>query len=249
MESLALCEQVLDLTADDPEIPFADLVASPRAWAFIASSCVLLVMGRSDEAHTNLARGFQLAESDPETLGWAHMFAAVFHLVGGGDMDVDDLVEHARAASEIADRLGDAFSRTWARFWDAYATLAAGDASTAQAGFSDGLANIESSGSGRESECWFRNGLAAALVAGGQVDEGIDEGRRAVAIAEEHGLASAVMLAREALASWLLDRDAPGDVDEAAEHLRGAEELARELGHVISAPRYAALRARFTVSP
>ena len=40
-ESLTMCDEIAELTADDPEIPFAELVGSPRAWAFMARASAL----------------------------------------------------------------------------------------------------------------------------------------------------------------------------------------------------------------
>ncbi|MGI9084169.1 MAG: adenylate/guanylate cyclase domain-containing protein [Aeromicrobium sp.] len=242
-EMIAMCEEILDLTVDDPQIPFAELVASPRAWAFIARSVGLVSLGRSEEAHESIEHGLALAETDEETLGWAHMFAAMFHILDEA-IELDELFEHVRIAWEIAERLGDAFSRTWARFWIAYATLQRGETEAAIDAFTRGLTAIRESGSGRESESWFRNGLAMATVASGRIDEGIDTARQALTVAESQGVAAGMVLSRVLLAEWLLDRGGATDVDEATEHLRLAHDFAAEHAHVPHLTRIAALRDR-----
>ncbi len=159
-------------------------------------------------------------------------------------MEVDELVEHTRAAVEIAERLGDAFSQSWARYWEAYAAFEQGYIETSLDGYVRALTEIHERGSGRESESLIHRGIGTALVALGRIDEGIASGRRAVELAEEQALGHSVLWARESLAGWLLDRGSAGDAEEASEHLRVAHDLAQGTGHVIFLERIAALRNR-----
>ena len=240
-EAVELTDKVIELTEDDPDIPFAELIGSPRIWAMTARSPCLLALGHPEEARRCLEQALALAEQgDEEMLGWAHMFAATFH-PNGGDMDLAELIEHARASVEIAERLGDAFSRSWARFWHAYASLHEGDAEAALEGFNRALREIYERGSGRESESLIHHGIGSAHVALGRIDEGIEAGREAVALARRHGTRLSELWASESLAEWLLQR---GDVDEAAIHLQTAHDLAHDFKHVIFLERVATLRER-----
>jgi adenylate cyclase len=243
-EMLALCEEVIELTTDDPDIPFREIVTSPRIWAMTARAPALLGLGRPEEARRSIDEALALAaESDQETLCWSHMFAATFHVMGG-EMGVEELVEHTRIAAELAERQGDAFSRSWTRYWDAYALFESGNAQAALDGYTRALVEIHERRSGLESESMIHRGIGTALVALGRVDEGIEAGRRAVTLAEEQRLGLSVLWSRESVAGWLLDRADPGDVDEAAEHLRVAGDLAATFGHVIYMERVDALRDR-----
>ena len=244
-ESVAICDRILELTADDPDIPFKDLVGDPRVWAMIARVPNLFALGHAEDARRALdeALAAAAAADEEEMLGWAHMFAAACHLTGG-EMDVEELVEHTRASVEIAERLGDAFSQSWARYWAAYAAFEQGDAQASLDGFARALAEVHERGAGRESESLIRRGIGTALVALGRIDEGIESGRRAVEIAEKQDLGQSVLWARESLASWLLDRGAAGDAEEAAEHIQIAHDLAEAFGHVIFLDRVTALRSR-----
>jgi tetratricopeptide (TPR) repeat protein len=243
-EVVELCEEIIELTAGGLAIPFADSAVDPRIWAHIARAPSLLALGRVEEANAAMARGLELAaEVDEEMLGWAHMFAATLFCIDP-DLPVDDLVEHTRRSAEIADRLGDAFSRAWARFWTAYAAMRAGAHDEAQEGFTRALEQMQDLGAGRESETLLRYGLGATLVAAGHLDEGIASGRRAVEIAVDLGLGTAELWGSEALAGWLLDRGGSGDFEEAAELLAAAADLADRTGNVLFAGRIAEVRSR-----
>jgi len=240
-KTVEMCDTIIELTEDGPAIPFAELIADPRIWAMTARTPCLLALGHPEEARRGIEQALALAEEGgEEMLGWAHMFAATFH-PNGGDMDVAELVGHTRAAVEIAERLGDAFSQSWARYWRAYATLHEGDPEAAIEDFERALMEIYDRGSGRESESLIRSGIGAALVALGRIDEGIEAGREAVRIARRQGARLGELWASESLAEWLLQR---GDDQEAAIHLQAAHDLAQDFGHVIFLDRIALLRER-----
>jgi class 3 adenylate cyclase/tetratricopeptide (TPR) repeat protein len=232
-DSVAMFDEVLELTADNPDIPFKELIGSPRAWALAVRGACLYCLGRPEEGQQGLDDGIRLAEvEDQETLGWAHMFAASVHF-SGGEMAVDEVVHHAEACFEIAERLGDAFSRSWSRFWLGYAALVEGDAERAVGEFTRTLTEIDERGAGREARSLIHRGLGSALVAAGEVDRGIEIGRRAITLAEDLGSIHNEMWAREAVAVSLLERGAAADIEEAAEHLRLALEVAQRMGHVL----------------
>ena len=47
-DSVAQCDEVLELTADDPEIPFRELVGSPRIWAMtVLGTQSLMALGQA----------------------------------------------------------------------------------------------------------------------------------------------------------------------------------------------------------
>lgn len=239
-----LCEELAALTADGVEIPFADSAIDPRSWAEFARGPSLLAMGRTEEAHACAARGIELAAAvGGEVLGWAHMFTATFYTFDP-DLPVADLVEHARISAEIADRLGDVFSRAWASFWTSYAALREGSFEESLAGFTQTLEQIHARGAGRECEPLVRYGMGASLAESGRVDEGIEMVRRSVELAVELGIGINELWTRELLAEWLMHRAGPGDVEEAAEHLQAAADFAERTGNAVYAERIADLRRR-----
>ncbi len=241
---VAMCDEVIELTDGDPEIPFAEFVGNPRVWAITARAPSLLSLGRTEEANQAIEQALALAtDVDEELLGWAHMFAATFHFIDP-DLPVEDLAEHTKASAEIAMRLGDAFSRSWARYWTAYSALRSGHADEAVDGFTRALTEIHDRGAGKESESLIYSGLGAAFVATGRLDDGIEAGHRAVEIAVDQTLGLSELWARESLVSWLLDRSGAGDVEEAGAQLEVAHTVAERCGNVVFTERLASLRQR-----
>ena len=178
-DAVALFDEVLELTADNPDIPFKELIGSPRAWALAVRGAILFCLGRQEEGRRGIDEAIRLAEvEDGETLGWVHMFAASVHF-SGGEMTVEEVADHAEKVFEIAERLGDAFSRSWARLWLGYAALVTGDAERAVEEFTRTLSEIEERGAGREALGLVHRALGSALVASGEVDRGIEVGRGA----------------------------------------------------------------------
>jgi adenylate cyclase len=232
-EAVSMFDEVLELTAGNPDIPFKELIGSPRAWALAVRGTMLCCLGQPEEGRRGLDEAIRLAEvEDQETLGWVHMFAAAVHF-SGGDMTVDEVVHHAQACFEIAERLGDAFSRSWARLWLGYATLVAGDAEPAVEEFTRTLAEIEERGAGREALGLVHRALGTALVAAGDLDRGIEVGRGAIPYAVDLGSIHFEMWAREGLGASLLERGSQADLEEAAEQLNLALEIAKRMGHVL----------------
>ena len=232
-EAVAMFDEMLELTADNPDIPFKELIGSPRAWALAVRGTILFCLGRQEEGRRGIDEAIQLAEvEDGETLGWVHMFAAAVHF-SGGEMSVDEVVHHAQKVFEIAERLGDAFSRSWARLWLGYAALVTGDAERAVEEFTRTLSEIEERGAGREALGLVHRALGTALVAAGEVDRGIEVGRKAISFAVDLGSVHFEMWTREALGASLLERGSEADLEEAAEQLNLALEIAQRMGHVL----------------
>ena len=230
--ALSMSEEIIELTTDDPDVPFAELVGDPRAWGLMARGAFLVALGHPAEGRQSVDEAIVLAtESNQETLGWVHMFAAVSHL-SYADSPVDELVNHTQRAFEIAERLGDAFSRSWARFWLGYAALASGDTELAVTELKRALIEVEERGAGRDALSVIHRTLGSALVASGEVERGIEIGREAVTIAQDLGSDQSELWARESLGLSLLERRTPQDLDEAAEQLQAALTLAERFGQV-----------------
>jgi tetratricopeptide (TPR) repeat protein len=234
-EAVAMLDEVIELTAGNLDIPFKELIGSPRAWALAVRGTILCCLGRQEEGRRGLDEAIRLAEAeDQETLGWVHMFAAAVHF-SGGDMSVDEVVHHAQACFEIAERLGDAFSRSWARLWLSYAALVSGDPERAVEECTRTLREIDARGAGREALGLVHRALGSALVAAGEVDRGIEVGREAIHYAVDLGSIHFEMWCREFLGASLLERGSEADVAEAAEQLHLALEIAQRMGHVLYA--------------
>ena len=231
-DCLELTEEVLELTSRDVEVPFKELLGDPRAWALMARGACWVVMGREADGRQSIEEAIALAEeSSQETLGWAHMFAATVHLVGG-PMSDDELIAHVEAAFAIAERLGDAFSRTWAQAWVGYGALVAGDAERAIDDLTRALSDVDRRGAGREARPIILRGLGAAMIQAGDVDRGIDVLHEGVSMAIDLRIPWAELWTRELLGTALIDRNADDDREKASDQFARALDIARAMGAV-----------------
>ena len=91
-------------------------IASPSAFCHGFKGLLLAGLGRLDEAQALVAEGMRLAgeHGDGETVGWSHSFAAWIAYLRG---DADAVLAHAQQFVESSERMGGAFSRSWAWNW------------------------------------------------------------------------------------------------------------------------------------
>ena len=113
-EAAQLLEELVRLCEDDPDLGAGTLVVSPFAFCVSFQGFTLAWLGVVEEAATVLERGRRLARDrgDSETLAWNHMWTALLGYYTGDD---EGALAHARRGAEIAERIGDSFSRAWAR--------------------------------------------------------------------------------------------------------------------------------------
>src|SRR6266540_1434470 len=149
--------------------------------------------------------------------------------IWGGEPGGPEAVAHARQAVEIAEAIGDSFSRVVASAWLGLAHVTAGDAPEAQAVLGHTLEMIEKRGAGREFEPSVHSGLATALQDQGELDRAAEQGELAVDLAEKRGVATLSPSVRLNLAEILIERDASGDLARASSLLDEAERLGHEM--------------------
>jgi class 3 adenylate cyclase/tetratricopeptide (TPR) repeat protein len=228
-DSLASLDRVLELTADDPQAGAGIVLGNPRAWATSFRAAPLIGLGRMDEARKAIADGTELCRRwDREALGWSNTFSVSLAAWGGEPPGPDTLVGGRRAV-EIAEEIGDAFSRIIAYSWLSLAHSLVGDSEEALRVADHCLGMIAERGAGLEFEPTVRGVRAEAFRAQGDLDEAVDEGELALRLAEERGANSIRPRTRIVLGEILLDRGAPGDIERAAELLGEAERIARDL--------------------
>jgi class 3 adenylate cyclase/tetratricopeptide (TPR) repeat protein len=115
-EAVAVLERAIELADGDPSVGAGIAVGCPLAYCYAFKGGMLSGMGRIAEARELIARGAKLAREhdDIETLGWSHMWRVWAGYFAG---DGDGMLAHAQQALEIAERIGDSFSRTWSWYW------------------------------------------------------------------------------------------------------------------------------------
>jgi adenylate cyclase len=243
-EALAALDRVLALTTDDPELGAGIVVANPHAWATSFRTPALMMLGRMREARRAVAEGAELCRRwDRESLGWTHTFRVGLASVGA-DRAGPETLAHARQAVQIAEQLGDAFSRINALHWLGTALLLTGDPREASRVLASCIEAVDAQGAGREQEPLIRGQYADALLALGEVERALEEAELAVRLSDQRGVVVMTPIVRNTLAKALVARSGPGDLDRAESILDQAEKIARDAGQLPELVRASLGRAR-----
>ncbi|MGH2951391.1 MAG: ATP-binding protein, partial [Solirubrobacterales bacterium] len=116
VRAVDVLDRAIELADGDPGLGAGIAVGCPLAYAMAFKGGALVALGRLDEARGLIERGAKVAREaeDVESVGWAHMWSTWHAYVAG---DADAMLGHAQQALEIAERIGDSFSRTWSWYW------------------------------------------------------------------------------------------------------------------------------------
>jgi tetratricopeptide (TPR) repeat protein len=212
-EALAWCDRAIELAAGDPTIG-AVLVACPLAHALQQKSGILSDLGRLDEARELVERALRTAAEHGaiETAGWGHMFSVANAYRCG---DAERAMLHAQESIEIAERIGDAFSRTWAWAWMGQAAVMGGHWDQAIDAIERAQAISTERRTAADAESWSLVWLAEAHHGRGDSEQATGLVRDAVVLAREREQPAAEIAAHVALAGILL----------AAQGLKAREEI------------------------
>src|SRR5204862_1504549 len=122
---------------------------------------ILTEQGRLDEAREVIDRALRMAAEHraTEVVGWGHMWS-VNNAYRCGDPERAML--HAQETVEIAERIGDAFSRTWAWNWMGQASVMGGQWDRAIEAIERAQAISGERLTGAEAETWSLVWLAEA---------------------------------------------------------------------------------------
>jgi class 3 adenylate cyclase/tetratricopeptide (TPR) repeat protein len=203
-EALAWCDRAIELADGDPTIGAA-LVACPLATALLTKGGILNELGRLDEGREVTDRGLRIAAEQraTEVVGWGHMWSVNnAHRCG----DSERAMIHAQQTVEIAERIGDAFSRTWAWNWMGAASVMEGQWDRAIDAIERAQAISKERRTAADAESWSLVWLAEAHQGLGDFERATSLARDAVALARrrEHPgpeIAANVVLARVLLAA------------------------------------------------
>ena len=129
-ESLAIVDEAIALGAEDPTLGRGLVLTCPYAWHLMFRGALLVGMGYPEEAVPMLERALEAAaeHGDHETESWTH---GNYVLLARSTGQQELALGHATQAYEIAERIGDAFSRIFALYSLGCARLMAGEASKA----------------------------------------------------------------------------------------------------------------------
>jgi class 3 adenylate cyclase/tetratricopeptide (TPR) repeat protein len=232
-EALAGADRMLELTAEDPQIGGGIIVANPRAMAASFRALPLMSLGRLGEARRALVDGAELCRRwDRESLGWTHGYHCLM-AVYGAEPAGTDTVTHARHAVEIAEALGDAFSRVFSSAWLGVAHAMVGEVDQAQQCFERTLTLIAERGVGLDLEPLVRQWRAEAMARSGEPEQAVAEVELALRLTEERGVRAYSAGVRCSLAEMLIERRDPGDAERVAGLIEEAEAVAGEIGALL----------------
>jgi adenylate cyclase len=204
-EGVALLDRAIELADGDPKLGAGIAVGCPLAYCLIFKGGLVCTMGRIAEARTLIEQGMDMAREnhDTELVGWGHMWSTWLAYFTG---DSQAAYAHAQGSLEIAERIGDAFSRTFAWYWLGLAELMRGEWVRARDAQERSMALAQERRTAMESEGLRLAALAEAHVGLGEVElarrlarEGVDIARAAGALANE--LLAILAFARAGFAS------------------------------------------------
>jgi class 3 adenylate cyclase/tetratricopeptide (TPR) repeat protein len=115
-EAAAVCDRAIELADGDPNVGAGVVVNCPYAFCVMGKGVAIGNLGDLQEGRRLVELGMKLAREagDLELAGWGYWWSAwQSHFLG----ETEASVAHAGKAIEIAERIGDSYSRAWAWCW------------------------------------------------------------------------------------------------------------------------------------
>jgi len=202
-EAIAIVDRALELADGDLTLGAGISVGCPYAYCLIFKGGFLANLGELDEAAEFLNRGIVMAreQGDIETAGWGHMWLTWVANYRG---DAHAALANARQSLEIAEHLGDAFSRAWALSLVALAEGMRGDWARAMEVQERAMAIARERRTAAEHEPYGLVILAEAHLAMGDGMQAVELADEAAGLVQERGQRAAVAFVNMRLAKVLL---------------------------------------------
>jgi adenylate cyclase len=222
-EAAAVCDRAIALADGDPRVGAGVVVGCPYAFCVTAKGVAAGNVGDLQEGRRLVEQGMAIAreEGDLELVGWGYWWSAwQSHFLGEHDASV----AHASQAIEIAERIGDSYSRAWAWCWLGLAERGRGEWRRAIDALDRSAALSQERRTAVEGEA-LRLALLGECRAGlGELDRARALGAEAVEVAHTQGHVIWEAYANLAFARILL---AAGELDEVEPTLTRALRLVR----------------------
>ena len=125
-EAAAICARAIELADGDPTVGAGIGFGCPYAFCHHFQGYCLVNLGELEQARRLLEQGRAIAreQGDIEVVGWAHTNSTWLSSFLG---EPETALGHAQQALEIAERIGDSFSRAWAWLWLGFAERMRGE--------------------------------------------------------------------------------------------------------------------------
>ena len=219
-EGIAMLDRAIELADDDPTLAAGIAVGCPLAYCLIFKGGLISTLGEVAEARALLERGMDMAREhgDFEVVGWGHMWNTWIAWFTG---DAQGAYAHAQGTLEIAERIGDQFSRSYAWYWLGLAETMRGQWVRAKEAIERSIELAHDSGTAAEGEAYRLAMLANAHTGLGELDRAQELAREGIEAGRVRGAVGSEILAILALAR------ATFATDDGPAHA----ELARELDH------------------
>jgi adenylate cyclase len=233
-----IADEMIALAGGDPSLGAGIVIGCPLAWGLAAKASTSRERDRPEEAEEFFDEALRLAagQDDPETEGWIRSSQSAVLADRG---EIEAALSMARRGCELAEQLGDVFSRTVSLTSLTYVQLEAGEHEEALASIelADRLYR-EAMGVGGETEGWRATLRARALLGTGNAEEAEKTAQWAADTARRRGMNWQLPAALYTLARTRAATGAPG-VEQALDE---ATVVAERLGHRMSLRKIAADR-------
>jgi adenylate cyclase len=185
-ESLKQTEIGIEIGRQDPSLGRGLGVTSPYAFCVMFRGGVLSNLGRLDEAQAALEEAMVVAEreGDPEAAAWN--YSNRVHVAWSRGDPALALAAGMRGI-EVADRIGDVFTRAWARTWLGTAHILAGEHQRGIDELQQALDTTRAHGIALDSEPWRVAWLGEGLRLTGDSAQAVELSDRALEMAQSRG--------------------------------------------------------------
>ncbi len=228
-DALALADEAIALGAKDPTLGGGITLVCPYATCLWMRGMILINMGHLEESASELDCALLVAQEqeDLENQGWTHcMYVVLAYFTG----EIETVLSHATQGYEIAERIGDAFSRMYALYCLGAARLMLGESDEAIVTIERSIELGRETRTGLEFEALRFAGLSEALLSAGDHQRALDAARESVTLARERGNKAALATCCRVLAEALLAGDGPDKVAMATDALDQATAAAEATG-------------------
>jgi class 3 adenylate cyclase/tetratricopeptide (TPR) repeat protein len=229
-ESLAIVDEAIALGAEDPTLGGGIILVCPYAWHLMLRGVLLTNMGYPEEAAPMFERALETAaeHGDTETETWTHMnYVTLARSTGRKELALG----HATQAYQLAERIGDAFSRIWTLYNLGYARFMVGETGRAIAEIERSIELSREARTGLEAESQRVAGLSEALLSAGDRGRALQTAEESVRLAHKCGNEGMLAICYRVLAEALMASDGPGKVAAAQEALEKAGAAAEATGY------------------
>ena len=228
-EALSVLDEAIAMGTEDPALGGGINLVCPYATCLWMRGMILVSMGYPEEAASSVEHAMRAAreQGDLEAEGWTHN-THIWLARSAGQTEL--ALGHATQGYELAERIGDAFSRIWALYNVGYARLMVGETSEALATIERSIELGREARTALELESLRVSGLSEALLGAGDAGRALEAAQESVRLARERGNESMLAICYRVLAEALLASNGPGRVAAAQEALEKATAAAEATG-------------------